>query len=175
MVAAPRRCLYYGCTHARPPVCCAEPEKLRSRSAVVFCGLCVVVGKHTCVCGRSRRRPGLLRKQGTRQSSGLQEPMNPQTKTSNPEPQTLLVCDRLHTHVYAEAGDPWSRFRSQCLFAWLHTSACCREARSVPGATCILYSGTQRVEFGSRQKKYLCCAMRCGFWRLNHQTLGYQP
>ena len=45
------------------------------------------------------------------------------------------------------------------------------QGRSSPGARCF----TQRVDFGSRQKKYLCCAMRCGFGRLNHQTLGYQP
>ena len=77
MVAAPRRCLCFDCTHARPPVLCRTRE---AKVTVRFRFFCGVVGKHTCVCGRSKRRPGLLRKQGTRQSSGLQEPLNPQPK-----------------------------------------------------------------------------------------------
>eukprot|EP00439_Symbiodinium_sp_Y106_P057614 s6770_g8.t1 len=48
---------------------------------------------------------------------------------------------------------------------------CALKERSSPGARCF----TQRVDFGSRQKKYLCCAMRCGFGRLNHQTLQGVP
>ena len=40
-------------THGRP-VCCTEPEKLRSRSAVVFLWFVCSCGKtHICVCGRS--------------------------------------------------------------------------------------------------------------------------
>ena len=65
----------------------------------------------------------------------------------------VLVCDRQRTHVYVEAGNPWSRFRLQCLLVCLRTCSCCREARNLRarGSTREAY-----VFWGSP----LCCRTR---------------